>query len=108
MRRVDFPMTVSTATGDRLTRAGGGAEGALHRRSDAASASTWTSHYADRDVLTPNHRTGGAATDLYGRSYVLGECLSRTEATVLKVSREYLDAADRAAADGAGRVLRRR
>ena len=90
VRRVDFAATVRTATGDRLRVL---VEVQKARFTDEVMRfrEYLGRHYADRE----NYDEG-----LDGRRrhrplraiYILGECLPRTEATVLKVSREYLDA----------------
>ena len=90
VRRVDFAATVRTASGDRLRVL---VEVQKARFTDEVMRfrEYLGRHYADRE----NYDTGpdGRRRHRPLRAiYILGECLPRTEATVLKVSREYLDA----------------
>ncbi len=90
VRRVDFAATVRTASGDRLRVL---VEVQKARFTDEVMRfrEYLGRHYADRENYDEGpdgrrrHRPLRAI-------YILGECLPRTEATVLKVSREYLDA----------------
>ena len=89
-RVVDFAATVRTASGDRLRVL---VEVQKARFTDEVMRfrEYLGRHYADRENYDEGpdgrrrHRPLRAI-------YILGECLPRTEATVLKVSREYLDA----------------
>ena len=89
VRRVDFAATVRTASGDRLRVL---VEVQKARFTDEVMRfrEYLGRHYADRENYDEgpdgrrHHRPLRAI-------YILGECLPRTEATVLKVSREYLD-----------------
>ena len=90
VRRVDFAATVRTASGDSLRVL---VEVQKARFTDEVMRfrEYLGRHYADRG----NYDTGpdGRRRHRPLRAiYILGECLPRTEATVLKVSREYLDA----------------
>ena len=90
VRRVDFAATVRTASGDRLRVL---VEVQKARFTDEVMRfrEYLGRHYADRENCDEgadgrrHHRPLRAI-------YILGECLPRTKATVLKVSREYLDA----------------
>ena len=90
VRRVDFAATVRTASGERLRVL---VEVQKARFTDEVMRfrEYLGRHYADRENYDEGpdgrrrHRPLRAI-------YILGECLPRTEATVLKVSREYLDA----------------
>ena len=87
VRRVNFAATVRTASGARLRVL---VEVQKARFTDESQRHLGR-HYADRE----NYDTGpdGRRRHRPLRAiYILGECLPRTEATVLKVSREYLDA----------------
>ncbi len=89
VRRVDFAATVRTASGDRLRVL---VEVQKARFTDEVMRfrEYLGRHYADRENYDQGpdgrrrHRPLRAI-------YILGECLPRTEATVLRVSREYLD-----------------
>ena len=88
--RMDFAAIVRTASGDRLE-----VLLEVHRAYFTDEAMRFREylgrHYADRENYDEGvdgrrrHRPLRAI-------YILGECLPRTEATVLKVTREYLDA----------------
>ena len=90
VRRVDFAATVRTASGDRLRVL---VEVQKARFTDEVMRfrEYLGRHYADKENYDDgpdgrrHHRPLRAI-------YILGECLPRTEATVLRVSREYLDA----------------
>ena len=90
VRRVDFAATVRTASGDRL-RVLVEVQKARFTDEIMRFREYLGHHYADRENYDEGpdgrrrHRPLRAI-------YILGECLPRTEATVLKVSREYLDA----------------
>ncbi len=89
VRRVDFAATVRTASGDRLRVL---VEVQKARFTDEVMRfrEYLGRHYADRE----NYDAGpdGRRRHRPLRAiYILGECLPRTEATVLRVSREYLD-----------------
>ena len=91
VRRVDFAVTVRTASGDRLRVL---VEVQKARFTDEVMRfrEYLGRHYADRE----NYDTGpdGRRHPRPLRAiYILGECLPRTEVTVVKVAREYLDAA---------------
>ena len=89
VRRVDFAATVRTASGERLRVL---VEVQKARFTDEVMRfrEYLGRHYADRENYDEGpdgrrrHRPLRAI-------YILGECLPRTEATVLKVSREYVD-----------------
>ena len=89
VRRVDFAATVRTASGDRLRVL---VEVQKARFTDEVMRfrEYLGRHYADRENYDQgadgrrHHRPLRAI-------YILGECLPHTEATVLRVSREYLD-----------------
>ena len=90
VRRVDFAATVRTASGDRLRVL---VEVQKARFTDEVMRfrEYLGRHYADRE----NYDEGADGRRRHRplrAIYILGECLPRTEATVLKVSREYLDA----------------
>ena len=89
VRRVDFAATVRTAGGDRLRVL---VEVQKARFTDEVMRfrEYLGRHYADRENYDEGpdgrrrHRPLRAI-------YILGECLPRTEATVLRVAREYVD-----------------
>ena len=89
VRRVDFAATVRTAAGDRL-RVLVEVQKARFTDEIMRFREYLGRHYADRENYDQGpdgrrrHRPLRAI-------YILGECLPRTEATVLRVSREYLD-----------------
>ena len=90
VRRVDFAATVRTASGDRLRVL---VEVQKARFTDEVMRfrEYLGRHYADRE----NYDQGADGRRRHRplrAIYILGECLPRTDATVLKVSREYLDA----------------
>ena len=90
VRRVDFAATVRTASGDRLRVL---VEVQKARFTDEVMRfrEYLGHHYADRE----NYDEGADGRRRHRplrAIYILGECLPRTEATVLKVSREHLDA----------------
>ena len=89
VRRVDFAATVRTASGDRLRVL---VEVQKARFTDEVMRfrEYLGRHYADR----ANYDEGADGRRRHRplrAIYILGECLPRTEATVLQVSREYLD-----------------
>ena len=89
VRRVDFAATVCTAAGDRLrvlveVQKARFADEVMRFREYLGR------HYADRD----NYDAGADGRRRHRplrAIYILGECLPRTAATVLRVAREYLD-----------------
>ncbi len=89
VRRVDFAATVRTAGGERLRVL---VEVQKARFTDEVMRfrEYLGRHYADRE----NYDAGADGRRRHRplrAIYILGECLPRTEATVLRVSREYLD-----------------
>ena len=89
VRRVDFAATVRTASGDRLRVL---VEVQKARFTDEVMRfrEYLGRHYADRE----NWDAGPAGRRRHRplrAIYILGECLPRTTATVLRVAREYLD-----------------
>ncbi|MDE0449329.1 MAG: hypothetical protein OXH96_21885 [Spirochaetaceae bacterium] len=86
---MDFAATVRTASGDRL-RVLVEVQKARFTDEIMRFREYLGRHYADRDYdQGPDGRRHHRPLRTI---YILGECLPRTEATVLKVSREYLDA----------------
>ena len=90
VRRVDFAATVRTASGDRL-RVLVEVQKARFTDEIMRFREYLGRHYADRENYDqgPDGRRHHRPLRTI---YILGECLPRTEATVLKVAREYLDA----------------
>ena len=90
VRRVDFAATVRTAAGKRLRVL---VEVQKARFTDEVMRfrEYLGRHYADRENYDLG-RDGRRRHRPLRAIYILGECLPGTEATVLKVSREYLDA----------------
>ena len=89
VRRVDFAATVRTATGERLRVL---VEVQKARFTDEVMRfrEYLGRHYADRDNY--DEGTDGRRRHRPLRAiYILGECLPRTTATVLRVAREYVD-----------------
>ena len=89
VRRVDFAATVRTATGERLRVL---VEVQKARFTDEVMRfrEYLGRHYADRDNY--DEGVGGRRRHRPLRAiYILGECLPRTAATVLRVGREYVD-----------------
>ncbi len=89
VRRVDFAATVRTAGGERLRVL---VEVQKARFTDEVMRfrEYLGRHYADRE----NYDKGADGRRRHRplrAIYILGECLPRTEATVLRVAREYLD-----------------
>ena len=89
VRRVDFAATVRTATGERLRVL---VEVQKARFTDEVMRfrEYLGRHYADRD----NYDEGADGRRRHRplrAIYILGECLPRTTATVLRVAREYVD-----------------
>ena len=89
VRRVDFAATVRTAAGERL-RVLVEVQKARFTDEIMRFREYLGRHYADRD----NYDAGADGRRRHRplrTIYILGECLPRTNATVLRVAREYVD-----------------
>ena len=91
VRRVDFAATVRTVGGERLRVL---VEVQKARFTDEVMRfrEYLGRHYADRDNYDEG-ADGRRRQRPLRAIYILGECLPRTEATVLRVAREYVDEA---------------
>ncbi len=89
VRRVDFAATVRTVAGERLRVL---VEVQKARFTDEVMRfrEYLGRHYADRDNYDPG-ADGRRRHRPLRAIYILGECLPRTAATVLRVAREYVD-----------------